>query len=196
MKLRFLSMLMICAVVALSGCAGTAERFGVNMRAKHGEPWTPVIYEKQHHESNPRLSSFVWKQAPGAPNEIFFVYDEGTAKPTRAEMDAIIFEHYQRGVITKDEATKMRWGLFGPAADAVSTVHCLGKGGFVESNKLLGPNPSTGALAAGVVIPFVMFQYLPSRNTPVWQDWGAKNNTLKYAGGYRAGMAVKNLIKC
>jgi len=180
----------------LTACAGTMERHGVDMRAKQGEAWTPVIYEKQHHESNPRLSSFVWKEAPGAPNQIIFYYPQGEAAPTEAEKAAIIYEHYQRKVIDPDEAAKLRWAGLGPGADAVATIFCLGKSGVVEKNRLLGPNPSTAALGAGVVIPFVMFQYLPSRDTPVWQSWGANNNIVKYSGGYRAGTALKNLAKC
>ena len=191
-----MKLLLTLALLLLTACAGTVERHGVNMRAKHGEAWTPVIYEKQHHESNPRLSSFVWKQAPGAPNEIVFYYDEGATPPTQAEMAAIIKEHYQRNVITKDEASRMRWAGLGPGADAASTIYCLGKDGFVETNKLLGPSPSNAALAAGVIIPFVMFEYLPARNTPVWQDWGARNNSTKYAGMYRTGVAAKNLKSC
>ena len=188
--------LLTLALLLLTACAGTVERHGVNMRAKHGEAWTPVVYEKQHHESNPRLSSFVWKESPGAPNEIVFYYPQDETPPTDAEKAAIIYEHYQRKVIDPDEALKLRFAGIGPAFDAGSTIYCLGKDGFVETNKLMGPNPSNLALGASVIIPFVMFQYLPSKDTPVWQSWGARNDTAKYAGAYRAGIAAKNLIKC
>lgn len=167
--------------LALTSCAGTAERHGQTMRAKHGEPWREVIYEKKNHESNPKVSTLVIKSAPGAPNEMWFYYPQGEQGPTEAEKAAIIYEHYQRKVVDPDEASKLRWAGLGPAADAATTMFCLGKGGFAESNKLLGAAPSAGALAAGVIIPYVMFQYLPSKNTPVWQSWGAGRKIVKNA---------------